>query len=127
MAYGSICRGLLSGRMAPDTRFQGDDLRRHDPKFQQPRYSQYLKAVSAFESLAARRHDRHVLELAVRWVMDQGAIALWGARHPGQLDQIEKVFGWSLDSRDFETIDTLIRDAVTDPVGPEFMAPPARE
>ena len=33
LAYGAICRGLLSGRMNPDTRFEGDDLRRHDPKF----------------------------------------------------------------------------------------------
>ena len=31
--YGALCRGLLSGRMRPDTTFGGDDLRRSDPKF----------------------------------------------------------------------------------------------
>ena len=34
LAYGSLCRGLLSGRMKADTQFSGDDLRRSDPKFQ---------------------------------------------------------------------------------------------
>ena len=43
--YGALCRGLLSGRMRPDTTFDGDDLRRIDPKFQPPRFPQYLEAV----------------------------------------------------------------------------------
>src|ERR1700716_1767691 len=33
LGYGALCRGLLSGRMRPDTIFSGDDLRRTDPKF----------------------------------------------------------------------------------------------
>jgi len=41
--YGALCRGLLSGRMRPDTTFDGDDLRRIDPKFQAPRFAQYLE------------------------------------------------------------------------------------
>src|SRR5712672_2882164 len=45
LAYGSLCRGLLSGRMNSQTQFDGDDLRRHDPKFQAPRFAQYLQAV----------------------------------------------------------------------------------
>ncbi len=32
--YGALCRGLLSGRMRPDTAFVDDDLRHADPKFQ---------------------------------------------------------------------------------------------
>ena len=127
LAYGAICRGLLSGKMKPDTKFEGDDLRKHDPKFKEPRYAQYLQAVAELDALAQKRHDRHVLELAVRWVMEQGAIALWGARHPGQLNQVEQVFGWSLTAQDLQDIDALISQNVTDPVGPEFMAPPARK
>src|SRR5256885_1443084 len=40
--YGALCRGLLSGRMTADTTFKGDDLRHSDPKFQPPRFAQYL-------------------------------------------------------------------------------------
>jgi len=127
LAYGSICRGLLAGKMNPDTTFQGDDLRQHDPKFRDPRFSQYLQAVSEFDELATQRHDRHVLELAVRWVLDQGAVALWGARQPKQLEQVAQVFGWSLTSQDLQDIDGIISRYVPNPVGPEFMAPPARD
>jgi len=37
LAYGALCRGLLSGRMRADTKFPGDDLRGSDPKFRPPR------------------------------------------------------------------------------------------
>lgn len=127
LAYGAICRGLLSGKMKPDTQFQGDDLRKFDPKFRAPRYSRYLEAVSELDGLANTRHGRHVLELAVRWVIDQGAIALWGARQPSQLDRVAQVFGWSLHPSDLTEVDEVISRNIPDPVGPEFMAPPPRK
>ena len=65
--------------------------------------------------------------MAVRWILDQGATtALWGARHPGQLQPINEVFGWSLDTDAKVEIDRILREAITDPVGLEFMAPPTR-
>ncbi len=81
LAYGALCRGLLSGRMRSDTRFTGDDLRRTDPKFQPRRFGQYLDAVATLDRLARERYGKNVLALAVRWILDQGpTIALWGAR-----------------------------------------------
>jgi aryl-alcohol dehydrogenase-like predicted oxidoreductase len=125
--YGALCRGLLSGRMRWNTTFQGDDLRRTDPKFQQPRFAQYLAAVDRLDRLARDRFGKRVIELAVRWTLDQGiTTALWGARHPGQLQPVDEVSGWRLDAAAKAEIDRILRDAVTDPVGPEFMAPPAR-
>ena len=128
LTYGALCRGLLSGRMRADTRFGGDDLRRTDPKFQPPRYAQYLRAVATLEHLARARYERSVLALAVRWVLDQPGVqvALWGARSPEQLDPLDEVMGWSLDADTTRTIDAILRGIVTAPVGPEFMAPPAR-
>jgi aryl-alcohol dehydrogenase-like predicted oxidoreductase len=83
LGYGALCRGLLSGRMRLDSTFDGDDLRRVDPKFQPPRFAQYLNAVHRLDELAQRRFHRSVIQLAVRWMLDQGiSVALWGARHP---------------------------------------------
>jgi aryl-alcohol dehydrogenase-like predicted oxidoreductase len=125
--YGALCRGLLSGRMRPTTIFSGDDLRRTDPKFQQPRFAQYLSAVQRLDRLAQERFGKHVIQLAVRWMLDQGiTTALWGARHPGQLQPVDEVTGWRLDVSTKAEIDRILREAITDPVGPEFMAPPAR-
>src|SRR5437660_1429528 len=125
--YGALCRGLLSGRMRPDSKFEGDGLRRTDPKFQQPRFAQYLAAVQRLNQLAQQRFGKRVIHLAIRWMLDQGiTTALWGARHPGQLQPVDEVIGWSLDTSARAEIDRILREAITDPVGPEFMAPPAR-
>jgi aryl-alcohol dehydrogenase-like predicted oxidoreductase len=126
LGYGALCRGLLSGRMQADTAFDGDDLRRTDPKFVEPRFAQYLAAVAQLDRLA-QRFGKRVIHLAVRWMLDQGVTtALWGARHPSQLQPVDEVTGWSLDTSAKAEIDRILRETITDPVGPEFMAPPAR-
>jgi aryl-alcohol dehydrogenase-like predicted oxidoreductase len=125
--YGALCRGLLSGRMRSDTAFASDDLRRTDPKFQHPRFGQYLAAVRRLDQLAQGHFGKRVIELAVRWMLDQGiTTALWGARHPGQLQPVDEVTGWRLDAATKAEIDRILRETITDPIGPEFMAPPAR-
>ncbi len=128
LAYGALCRGLLSGRITPATQFEGDDLRRSDPKFADARLrARYLRAVQALDDLARRRFGRDVLSLAVRWVLDRGpTVALWGARRPDQLDAVSGALGWTLDEPAMREIDDILRREVTEPVGPEFMAPPER-
>jgi aryl-alcohol dehydrogenase-like predicted oxidoreductase len=122
--YGALCRGLLSGRMKADTRFAGDDLRQSDPKFQPPRFAQYLAAVRQLDQLARDRFQRRVIHLAVRWILDQGvSVALWGGRHPDQLAATHGVAGWKLDAASLARINQILRETITDPVGPEFMAP----
>jgi aryl-alcohol dehydrogenase-like predicted oxidoreductase len=127
LTYGALCRGLLSGKLQEDAHFDGDDLRLTDPKFRPPRYAQHLAAVRRLDQFARQRYGKRVIHLAVRWLLDQGAtVALWGARHPGQLQPIDEVFGWSLDAPAKSEIDRILRESITDPVGPEFMAPPPR-
>lgn len=127
LGYGSLCRGLLSGKMRLDTQFTGDDLRKTDPKFQPPRYNQYLECVKHLDRWAQQNYQRSILSLAIRWVLDKGInIALWGARNPEQLDDIESVWNWKLKPEDFMAIDNILDETISVPVGPEFMAPPTR-
>jgi aryl-alcohol dehydrogenase-like predicted oxidoreductase len=125
LSYGALCRGLLSGRMTAKSKFNGDDLRNVDPKFQGQRYAAYLAAVDELKKLARERFGKSVLALAVRWVLDQGpTVALWGARNPGQLDPIGDVEGWHIDSATKAEIDAILKRCIVDPVSPAFMAPP---
>jgi aryl-alcohol dehydrogenase-like predicted oxidoreductase len=128
LAYGSLCRGLLSGRMSEASAFSGDDLRKSDPKFQAPRFAQYLTAVKQLDRLAKERFGKRVIDLAVRWVLDRNKmnIALWGARRADQLSPIGDALGWQIDSQVMAEIDQILRKSIKDPVGPEFMAPPER-
>jgi hypothetical protein len=54
------------------------------------------------------------------------SVALWGARHPGELSPVKDVMGWKLSAEDLAYVDQIITESVQDPVGPEFMAPPER-
>jgi len=130
LTYGSLCRGLLSGAMRADRQLAKDDMRKTtDPKFQAPHFAEYLNAVSMLDTFARENYGKRVIHLAVRWLLDQAGVgvALWGARRPEQLAPIKEVIGWSLGKSDFAAIDAILRENIRNPVGPEFMAPPARE
>ncbi len=126
LTYGALCRGMLTGTIDERTKFEGDDLRKTDPKFQPPRFGQYIEAVKLLERYAHERYNKSVLALAVRWVLDQPgvSVALWGARHPSELEPLDDVMGWELDAEALAYIDEVIAHTVRDPVGSEFMAPP---
>jgi len=126
LAYGTVCRGLLSGEVTVKRELKGDDLRRIDPKFQEPRLSQYLNAVDQLARLAKERHGKSILAFAIRWVLVRGdcMAALWGARSAEQLDPCQEAFGWKLSAEDYAAVDQILAETIKDPVGPDFMAPP---
>lgn len=74
----------------------------------------------------AHRFGKRVIHLALRWVLDRApnAIALWGARHPGQLDPVGDVLGWKIDESAMKEIDRIVAQHVRTPLDPSFMAPP---
>src|ERR1700740_1724795 len=77
--------------------------------------------------VAQKRYGKHVMDLAVRWVLDQPGItaALWGARHPAELEAVAGALDWNLDADTSAAIDQILRQTIANPIGPEFMAPPA--
>ena len=129
LTWSTLCRSLLAGRVTRGMSFAEGDIRRVDPKFQEPRFSQYMTAVERIAALARERYGKSILELAVRWALDRPgvSVALWGARRPDQLDAVAGVMGWKLDVETMTEIDRIVAESVTDPVGPEYLTPKARE
>jgi aryl-alcohol dehydrogenase-like predicted oxidoreductase len=129
LCYSSLCRSLLAGRVHRGMKLNAGDIRSVDPKFQEPRFSEYMTAVERLGNFAGERYGKTVLELAVRWVLDRPgvSVALWGAKRPEQLDAVDGVFGWKLDAEAMAEIDRIVAESVTDPVGPEYLTPQVRE
>jgi aryl-alcohol dehydrogenase-like predicted oxidoreductase len=129
LTYSSLCRSLLGGRVHWGMKFEAGDIRAVDPKFQEPRFSQYITAVERLAALARERFGKSVAQLAVRWMLDRPgcSVALWGAKRPDQLDAVAGVMGWKLDAGTMEEIDRIVTDYVKDPVGPEYLTPQVRE
>lgn len=129
LAWSALCRSLLTGKIRTDQEFPASDIRSQDPKFQSPRREQYVAAVDALDRYAREHYGKRVLHLALRWLLEQPgvSVALWGARRPAQLDPASEVFGWKLTGEDMKAIDRMIGDAVTDPIGPEYLTPELRQ
>jgi len=125
MTYGALCRGLLSGKMKAGQTFEGDDLRQNDPKFKEPRFGQYRTAVQMLDNLAGKRFGKSLVDFSVRWVLEKGVqITIWGGRKPEQMVALASIFDWSMDGACLSAVDSILAEAVKDPIGPEFMAPP---
>jgi aryl-alcohol dehydrogenase-like predicted oxidoreductase len=129
LTWSTLCRSLLAGRAHHGMSFDRKDIRSVDPKFQEPRFSQYMTAVERLGDFARVHYGKSVLELAARWVLDRPGIsvALWGAKRPDQLDAVAGVMGWKLDASAMAEIDRIVEESVTDPVGPEYLTPGVRE
>ncbi|WP_445491070.1 aldo/keto reductase [Niallia sp. 03133] len=128
--YSSLCRGLLSGKMTSDRVFHGDDMRKNsDPKFQQPKFNQYIEAANKLEQYAQEAYNRPLIDLAVRFVLDKSetGIALRGARRPDQLETINRIDDWHLTLEDFKKIEEILTNTISEPIQPDFMAPPLKK
>ncbi len=125
LAYGGLCRGLLSGKVGKSTEYPQGDLRRADPKFKADKRSQYLKAVTRFEKIAQRK-DCSVAQLAIAWVFQQPGVtcSLVGARNAEQAQHNAQALAIEFNETDFAEIDRALKIEIKTPVGPEFFAPP---
>ncbi len=128
LTYGALCRGLLSGKMTTEYKFEGDDLRKADPKFQGDTFKNYIEAVNKLDKFAKVNFNKDVMSLAVRYILDKGIeIALWGARKPEQINAVDNIAGWSISAGELNEIDNIVENTLQKEYGPEFMAPNANK
>ena len=129
LTYSSLCRSLLGGRVQRGMRFEPGDIRSVDPKFQEPRFGQYMTAVEQLTDFARERFGKSIIEFAARWVLDRPgvSVALWGAKRPDQLDAVSGAMGWRLDSDAMANVDRIVSESVKDPIGAEYLTPLVRE
>jgi len=130
IAYGALCRGLLAGRIGADAVFNGDDIRRIDPKFQRPRLANYVEAYKRLDQYAQGAFEKSGMLMAVRWLMDQPgvSVALWGARQAAQIKPVTQLldFEMEMEPEALKEIDAILAATIKDSPFPDFMAPPAR-
>ena len=132
LANGSLCRGsaLLCACMTKSANAM-TTCERSYPKFQPPRFTQYLRAVERARPVRAGKLWKacHPSRLAC-WVLDRedSAVAIWGARSPDQLAPIANLstaLGISMRPT-WPRSNWILSETVVDAVGPEFMAPPVQ-
>ena len=88
LAYEPLCRGLLTAKFGPTTRFPDSDLRARDDRFKGRPYLRALTIASRL-SLTARKHKVTAAALALAWVIKQPGMtaAIVGCKRPEQVEQ----------------------------------------
>ena len=116
MAYGSLCYGLLTGAMSPDTSFVETDWRSKGrafglPLFEGEDFARELEAVERIKEIASR-YDKSVAQLAIAWVLGHPAIsvALVGMRNQWELNENLKAVDWKLGPEDRAEIDLIFQE-----------------
>ena len=109
LSYSSLALGLLSGKIDSTRSFQGDDLRRNDPRFS---LENRRKLVPFFEGLGAiaERYHFSIAQLVIAWTIAQHGItyALCGARNSEQAAENARAGETALHASDLTFIDDLM-------------------
>lgn len=109
LSYGSICKGLLSGKFNEDSTFKQDDIRSRDKEFQGDKYKENLAKVEKLRSIAKRK-DVSLTQLAISWAIHQKGIncALVGTRTNKQIEESAKAMEVNLSEDELREIKEII-------------------
>jgi len=105
--YFPLASGLLTGKYDADVSFPADDIRSQISDFQEPRYSQALKAIEAIRPIA-KAHNATVAQTVLAWYMQDPLISVVipGAKRAAQVEANAKSLDVTLSDTEYQTIDT---------------------
>ena len=108
VTYGSICRGLLSGKFKKGNTFPKNDLRSRDPSFNE-KFEENLAIVEKLRPLA-EKYGKTLAQLAINWVISQPGVtvAICGAKRPEQVEDNAGGADWRISDEDLAEIETII-------------------
>lgn len=105
MSYSSLALGLLCGKIGPERTFEGDDLRKEDPRFS---LENRRKIIAMMEEIApvAEAHNATLAQTVIAWTIRQPGItfALCGARNTRQAGENARAGALRLTDQEIETI-----------------------
>lgn len=102
LTYGSLAKGLCSGKFTEETRFGPEDTRSRDPNFQGRRFYQNLKMVKLLGQLG-EKYGKTSGQVALRWILDTPGVtvSIVGVKTPAQIEEHVGALGWSLQAEDY--------------------------
>jgi len=109
LAYSPLERGLLTGKITSDYKFQDGDHRANLPHFQ-PQFIQKTNQLLDKIKPIADQHNASLGQLVLRWTIERPGItiALAGARNAEQAVQNAKAMDINLSKEEIKTIDNLV-------------------
>ncbi len=105
LAYSSMAKGLLTGKLGPEREFKGDDLRKNNPRFSVANRKLMQSILEKDFKPVAEKYGVSILQLSVAALISKGGVvALCGARDALQAKENAKAGDIALDEEDVEKI-----------------------
>ena len=115
LSYSSLALGLLSGKIGPDRAFEGDDLRKDNPRFS---ISNREKVARLMETIrpVAEGHGATLAQIVIAWTLQQKGItfSLCGARNAEQAKENAAAARIRLTEEELKTISEAANRHLTD-------------
>ncbi|MXU64381.1 aldo/keto reductase [Oceanomicrobium pacificus] len=115
LSYSSLALGLLSGKMGPERRFEGDDLRKDNPRFSLSNREKVARLMAAITPVASA-HDASPSQIVIAWTLQQPGItfSLCGARNEQQAIENARAGCLRLSKEEIAAIDSAAATHLTD-------------
>jgi aryl-alcohol dehydrogenase-like predicted oxidoreductase len=106
VAYSPLGRGFLSGKIRSPDDLASDDWRRQSPRFQGENFARNLQVLDEVKRLA---HANAITsaQLALAWIIAQGAVPLNGATSIEQLEENVRALDVQLSPHDLAAIEAV--------------------
>ncbi|GGT20608.1 MULTISPECIES: aldo/keto reductase [Streptomyces] len=123
VAYSPLGRGFLSGAITSPDDFAEDDFRRTDPRFQGENFRRNLAVVEEVKRLADAKSVTPS-QLALAWVLRQGAVPIPGTKRRRYLEENIAATGVTITDEDIAAIEAVAPRGIAsgDRYAPELMA-----
>jgi len=109
LSYSSFALGILTGKISPERKFVGDDLRKDDARFTPKNIKLVAEMLKELIPIA-EEHKITIAQLVIAWTISQKGItfALCGARNPEQAKENAYAGNIILTKEEKEIIDGVI-------------------
>ncbi len=115
LAYSPLQRGLLTGKINKDYKFQEGDHRPGTKYFQEPNLSRVNNFLDQLRPIADG-YNASLAQLVIQWTLKQPGItaALVGARNEVQVKQNAASLDFKLKEEDFQNVNRLLEQLITE-------------
>lgn len=108
LAYSPLAQGLLTGKFRHEVKFDDDDSRGRNEKFQGEKFLANLKLVDKLKEIG-NHYNKTPAQVAIRWILDNAYItcAITGIKKIKQIEENIGALDWSLSKEERKLLSTL--------------------
>ncbi|HJX01539.1 MAG TPA: aldo/keto reductase [Candidatus Humimicrobiaceae bacterium] len=111
LAYSSMEKGLLTGKISPDRKFKSGDSRLDDPRYSAENIKKVNKLLKNHLETVAEKYNASYGHIVTAWLLKSPkVIALCGARNKNQAIENARAGNIELDGDDLKKVDDFIKE-----------------